>query len=95
VDGTKYKGEFRDNEITGVGRYDWTDSSFYEGQVVNGLRHGKGSYTNPKEGVVYEGDWKNGLRHGHGILRYRNGSVYEGAWERGMKWGQGKMTYAS
>jgi len=59
------------------------------------LRHGKGTYTNPKEGVVYEGEWKNGLRHGHGILKYRNGSVYDGLWERGMKWGQGKMTYAS
>ena len=37
-DSTRYKGEFRDNEITGTGRYDWTDGSFYEGQVVNGLR---------------------------------------------------------
>ncbi len=87
TDGTKYKGEFRDNEITGTGRYDWPDHSYYEGQVVNGLRHGKGVYTNSKEGVVYEGEWKNGLRHGKGVLKYRNGSVYEGDWERGMKWG--------
>lgn len=31
ADGTKYKGEFRENEITGTGRYDWTDGSYYEG----------------------------------------------------------------
>ena len=55
MDGTKYKGEFRDNEISGNGRYEWTDSSFYIGEVVNGLREGKGVYTNPKEGVEYDG----------------------------------------
>lgn len=55
--------------------------------MLNGLRHGQGTYTNPKEGVVYEGEWKNGLRHCHGVLKYRNGSVYDGQWERGMKWG--------
>jgi hypothetical protein len=95
TDGTSYKGEFQNNEITGVGKYNWPDGSIYEGEVKNGLRHGKGRYVNPKEGVEYEGQWLDGMRHGPGTLTYKNGSVYEGLWERGMKWGLGKMTYAS
>lgn len=75
-----YKGEFKDNEITGKGSYFWPDNSQYKGQVLNGLRHGVGTYTNPKEGVEYEGTWINGMREGQGVLRYNNGSVYEGAW---------------
>ncbi len=63
--------------------------------MINGLRHGRGTYTNPKEGVVYEGEWLSGLRSRQGVLRYRNGSVYEGAWEQGMKSGNGRMTYQS
>ena len=57
TDGTSYKGEFQNNEITGVGKYAWPDSSTYEGEVKNGLRHGRGKYINPKEGVEYEGEW--------------------------------------
>lgn len=53
TDGTKYKGEFRENEITGKGQYIWADGSTYEGEVLNGLRHGKGKYINNKEGVEY------------------------------------------
>jgi len=44
--------------------------------VLNGLRHGKGTYVNQKEGVEYDGDWLNGMRDGYGELRYKNGSVY-------------------
>lgn len=59
-----YKGEFRENEITGVGNYQWMDGSTYKGSVLNGLRHGKGKYDNKKEGIVYDGDWEQGMRHG-------------------------------
>ena len=30
-DGTQYKGEFKENEITGHGQYFWTDKSHYKG----------------------------------------------------------------
>lgn len=80
TDGTVYRGEFKNNEITGVGRYQWPDQSTYDGQVKNGLRHGQGKYINAKEGVEYQGEWLDGMRHGQGTLTYKNGSVYEGEW---------------
>ena len=44
----------------------------YVGQVVNGLREGKGiEYYN--NGERYEGDYKNGKREGKGLEYYNNG----------------------
>ena len=44
----------------------------YVGQVVNGLREGKGiEYYN--DGSRYEGDFRNGKREGKGIVYYHNG----------------------
>jgi hypothetical protein len=66
-----YYGEFRNNEITGKGRYEWTDKSYYHGYVLNGMRHGEGKYVNKVEGVEYNGEWQNGLRYGKGALKYK------------------------
>ena len=44
----------------------------YVGQVINGLREGKGiEYYN--SGNRYEGDYRNGKREGKGIYYYNNG----------------------
>lgn len=45
----------------------------YEGEWVNGRRHGKGKETVGIKGdVVYEGEWINNMRHGQGKLTYYN-----------------------
>ena len=50
-----YAGQFTDNRITGHGTYKWPDSSSYEGEVKDGLRHGSGRYV--VDDATYEGDW--------------------------------------
>ena len=65
-------------ELKGIKNgYNWR----YIGQVVNGLREGKGIYY-WNNGDRYEGEWKNGKMEGKGIYYYNNepwkGDRYEG-----------------
>lgn len=62
----------------------------YNGQTLNGLRHGKGTYT-WRNGNKYEGQWLQDKRHGYGTLYYKNGDKYIGNWINDMKDGRGVM----
>ena len=56
-------------ELKGIKNgYNWR----YVGQVVNGLREGKGIFYR-KNGDRYEGDWRNDKKEGKGIYYYNNG----------------------
>ena len=60
----------------------------YVGQVVNGLREGKGiEYYN--NGDRYEGDFRNDKREGKGIYYFNSGDRYEGDWKDDKKDGKG------
>lgn len=65
----------------------------YNGEVLNGLRHGYGTYSSP-DGVKYEGNWKNGLKSGSGVL-IKGNLKYEGEWRDGYMEGNGKITWES
>ena len=66
------------------------------GQVVNGLREGKGIYYY-KDGDRYEGDFRNGNKEGKGIYYYNTepwkGDRYEGEWRNSNKEGKGIYYY--
>ena len=74
------------------------DNGSYEGEMVNGSRHGKGKYT-WNNGSEYEGDWVNGKRCGFGVYRSyskneENGTtylsyIYEGEWKDSKQHGYG------
>ena len=49
----------------------------YEGETLNGIRHGYGTYIFPS-GARYIGSWNNGKKHGIGTFIYPDGSRYEG-----------------
>lgn len=74
----------------------YTDSYYvrngekYNGQTLNGLRHGKGTYI-WRNGNKYEGQWFQDKRHGYGTLYYKNGDKYIGNWTNDMKDGRGVM----
>ena len=58
----------------------YEDGSYYEGEIKNDLRHGKGTFVFSKGGF-YKGEWQNGKMEGFGILYYSSGKVaYEGEW---------------
>ena len=46
----------------------------YEGELYNGIRHGRGKFFY-RSGGVYEGDWSYGKMEGFGTLYYANGSI--------------------
>ena len=64
----------------------------YVGQIVNGLREGKGImyYTN---GDRYEGYFRNDKPEGKGISYYNNGDRYEGDFRNNKKEGKGIYYY--
>jgi len=64
----------------------------YVGQVVNGLREGKGiCYW--EDGDRYEGDYRNDNKEGKGIYYANNGDRYEGDFRNDKKEGKGIEYY--
>lgn len=65
----------------------------YEGDLVNGVREGRGTMYF-KSGNVYKGEWHNGQMHGFGEFIFKTGDHYIGNFINGNLGGQGRMTYA-
>lgn len=97
--GAVYTGTFCWGALTGEGRIEWPDGSYYEGTVINGVRHGRGLYYHPQpEEFYYEGEWANGLFEGKGICYYGPKGCqhrYEGEFVGGLREGEGKMYYGT
>ena len=58
--------------------YVWADGRTYEGQFVNGGRHGFGLFTVPDDYSStklrsYSGDWVDDVISGNGFMIYKNG----------------------
>ena len=67
----------------------YADGSVYEGQKLNGLRHGKGTFYY-SDGGMYSGDWFEGSMEGYGSLFYASGvKAYEGEWKADRFHGKG------
>ena len=64
------------------------EHSYYEGDLVDGIQHGKGVYV-WDDGTRYEGDFFEGNITGHGVSYYTNGDEYDGEWVKGKKCGHG------
>ncbi|KAI8823735.1 uncharacterized protein EV422DRAFT_585300 [Fimicolochytrium jonesii] len=96
--GTTFQGDLKKNKIVGSGTYTWKSGCKYEGQVSDGLRHGKGTFScAPLSSAWYEGSWNAGKMCGQGKLTYTDNASYnyEGTWREGLKNGRGIMRYAS
>lgn len=66
----------------------------YQGQTLNGKRHGRGVYT-WASGDRYAGEFQKGHRTGHGIYTWASGSRHEGEFLDGKFHGQGMRTWTS
>lgn len=71
----------------------YDDGSMYEGQVVDGIRHGEG--TNKSGSDQYTGQWEADQQHGTGKQTWNDGRSYEGQFSRGRFSGLGKMAWQS
>lgn len=78
-------------------RVEYDGGDVYEGEILNGKRHGHGTYT-WADGDTYEGDWKDGKRCGRGkLIQYGKSPTgetymkysYDGEWLDGKEHGHG------
>ncbi|XP_066868479.1 radial spoke head 10 homolog B-like isoform X2 [Kogia breviceps] len=97
ADGLKYEGDFVKNMPMNRGVYTWPDGSTYEGEVLNGVRHGFGTFKCGPRPVCYVGHWCHGKRHGQGSIYYNQEgtSWYKGDWVHNVKKGWGIRCYKS
>jgi hypothetical protein len=68
--------------------------SFHEGEWLNGVPHGLGTYTFAN-GDKYVGEFKDGMRNGKGTNTFANGEKYVGEYKGGKRDGQGTNTFAN
>lgn len=69
----------------------YEDGSTYNGQLIDGRRHGRGVWTSSTE--QYNGQWKSDQRDGHGSQVWQDGRVYEGDFVDGKFHGHGRMEW--
>ena len=69
----------------------YSDGSEYIGQLVNGMREGKGIYIDSNKIVIYDGDWEKDMTHGQGKILVDTDIVYIGQFVNGVKTGKGMI----
>ncbi len=76
-------GEFKGENLDGAGKRYWNGYLEYDGELKNGMMHGKGKqYYFLSDILKYEGEFKLDDRHGYGISYSETGEViYEGEWK--------------
>ena len=77
----------------GFGKETWgTKDTSYEGQFLDGKKHGQGKYTTPN--FSYVGMFNENQFDSRGYISYKNGDKYEGNFEKGKKSGNGTYTWS-
>jgi hypothetical protein len=79
-----------ENKAEGYGVAIWETGHRYEGNWMNGLKHGEGIYFY-KNGERYEGYYEKNLRSGQGTYFFTNGDYYVGEWKDDQRNGVGKI----
>jgi hypothetical protein len=87
--GAWYSGGFKDGDYSGFGKgLDvYGGDHWYQGDLLDGMKHGKGERHQGR--TYWKGEWKNDKMDGGGEWRCVNGSSYTGQWANGMFSGEG------
>ena len=78
---------------TGRATASYPNGDIYEGDYVDGIRHGRGIYRFAASGDKYEGSWVNNNKHGLGTMTYNGKGTYQGYWENNRRHGEGVFNY--
>lgn len=89
-----FVGSVVNDQPSGRGMEVTADGAMFEGEFLNGLRHGQGRLHNAQKALVYSGEWVCGQKHGQGVFQ-DDGGLYEGEFFRDAKCGFGKLTLFS
>ncbi|KAF4149226.1 MORN repeat domain-containing protein [Phytophthora infestans] len=98
-----YSGQWRGNSFHGTGNYTDAEGNIYEGEFVQGKKHGVGKLiapaselqsdsTVPQQTQQYTGEWRDGCREGLGDAVFSDGSRYSGQWKDDLQTGEGTFT---
>lgn len=71
---------------------DESDASVYDGNIIDGKKHGYGTYT--FDGSKYVGEFKDDMADGQGTITWSDGNKYVGEWKDNKRHGTGTVTYA-
>lgn len=52
INGHVYEGDFEHDQLSGIGRYEWNESTSYQGEWNRGIRSGPGVFTVRRRGVT-------------------------------------------
>ncbi|XP_070688383.1 ankyrin repeat and MYND domain-containing protein 1 [Pempheris klunzingeri] len=74
------------------GVQEWPDGSRYEGDFVDGFKHGRGKYT-WRNGEYYEGSFYRDYRHGEGLYCWPTGHKFTGKFYLNRKEGYGQQLF--
>lgn len=84
--GASYNGEWIDDKACNYGVITYVNKDVYEGNFLNGKKHGQGTY-HYKTGGKYKGEWIEDKKSGYGIMEFANKDKYEGYWLKGQRSG--------
>eukprot|EP01029_Cantina_marsupialis_P029736 TRINITY_DN782100_c0_g1_i1.p1 TRINITY_DN782100_c0_g1~~TRINITY_DN782100_c0_g1_i1.p1 ORF type:complete len:221 (+),score=27.86 TRINITY_DN782100_c0_g1_i1:145-807(+) len=86
-----YYGKLAGNSIRhGNGTLEFPNMDKFEGEFIDGMREGFGTFSSQKGERIYVGYWKSSLKHGHGRETWKVGE-YEGSWEKNLYHGNGRL----
>ncbi|MED6276468.1 hypothetical protein CHARACLAT_003353 [Characodon lateralis] len=75
-----------------VGVQEWPDGSKYEGEFLDGFKHGKGRYS-WRNGECYEGFFYKDFKHGDGVYCWPTGHKFTGKFYLNRKEGYGHLSF--
>jgi radial spoke head protein 1 len=93
---------------TGKAVASYPNGDVYDGDFLDGIREGRGTYRYGRNGDIYHGEWLKNLKHGIGKMVYnmagppkddeekkpeKKVGEYQGYWENGRRHGEGVFTY--
>lgn len=80
-----YEGNFLGGVPHGKGFFAYlNDRAWYQGDVSNGARSGRGTYRNPEKKITTSGEFFNGVPHGRAKVLHDDGSFVEGEFVNGI-----------
>lgn len=80
--------------FTGKMRQIASNGNIYEGEFLEGLKHGEGTLTF-RQGSVYKGEWKQGVMNGKCRYSFHDGAEYQGSVVDGLFEGFGVYTFSN
>ena len=95
----KYEGGYMFKNYHGYGKLLLSKDESYEGEFIDGVYDGKGTYFWKKENIKFVGNWRNNIRHGKGKIYEKKSLIFSGIWKNnlrngiGQKYKNGSMVY--